>query len=71
MGDTSRYCLNCGGMRRFHKNWGVGHSVCKTCGFPSLWAVKCPDGKAKPDAAIIEDRRMELNFMMNGPRVYL
>jgi hypothetical protein len=33
--------------------------------------VKCPEGKKRPDAAIIEDRRMELNFMMNGPRVYL
>ena len=71
MGDTSRYCINCQTMTRWHKNWGVGHSQCKKCGFVSLWGVKIPEGKKAPDMRIIEDRKMELIFMMNGPRVYL
>ena len=71
MDDTTRYCMNCDKMRRFHKRWGFNHSICKTCGFPSLFAVKCPAGREMPDQAIIEDRRMELRFMMFGERVYL
>ena len=68
MGDSHRWCLNCQEFTRFHKNWGVGHSQCKKCGFPSLWAVKSPDGKKKPDDRIIEERKMELKYMMTGPR---
>ena len=68
MGDSFRFCLNCGEVTRWHKNWGVGHSQCKKCNFPSLWGVKCPDGKTKPDDRIIEEREMELKYMMTGPR---
>ena len=68
-GDTFRWCLNCGKVTRWHKSWHVGHSQCKECNFPSLWAVRCPDGKKKPDDRIIEERKMELKYMMCGPRV--
>ena len=67
--DTFRFCLNCQDMRRFHKSWGFGHSRCKKCGFPSLWAVKCPAGKARPDDLEIEQRKEELGYMMAGPRI--
>jgi len=30
--------------------------------------VKSPDGKKKPDDRIIEEREMELKYMMCGPR---
>ena len=69
MGDSFRFCMNCQTVTRWHKNWGIGHSRCKKCGFISLWGVKCPDGKTKPDARIIEERKTELKFMMTGPRV--
>ena len=71
MGDSFRWCLNCNKMTRWHKSWHIGHSQCKKCNFPSLWGVKIPEGKKAPDMRIIEDRKMELIFMMNGPRVYL
>lgn len=66
MGDSFRWCLNCQKFIRFHKDWGFGHSRCTGCGFPSLWAVKCPGGKVKPDDRIIEERVMELKYMMRG-----
>lgn len=70
MGDSFRWCLNCGKMTRWHKYWrSGGHSQCKDCNFPSLWGVKCPDGKTRPDARIIEERESELRYMMCGPRV--
>jgi hypothetical protein len=28
--------------------------------------VKCPEGKTKPDDRIIEERTMELGYMMRG-----
>jgi len=71
MGDSHRFCLNCQKMTRWHKSWHVGHSQCKECGFPSLWGVKCPEGKTKPDDRIIEERAMELGYMMSGPRCYV
>ena len=72
-GDTKRFCLNCQKMTRWH-NFGTragGHSQCRKCKFPSLWGVKCPEGKTKPDDAIIEERAMELGYMMRGPRCYV
>jgi hypothetical protein len=33
--------------------------------------VKCPDGKAKPDDRIIEERKMELKYLLAGPRCYV
>jgi hypothetical protein len=33
--------------------------------------VKCPEGKTKPDDRIIEERAMELGYMMSGPRCYV
>lgn len=59
--DSFRYCLNCDSIRRFHKSWGFGHSICKKCGFPSLYAVKMPLSPEK-----IAERQAELRFMMGG-----
>jgi len=63
-GDSRRYCLNCEDVRLFHKKWGFNHSVCKKCGFPSMWAVKMPLSAGK-----IAEREEELRFMMGytGP----
>ena len=72
-GDTKRFCLNCQKMSRWH-NFGTragGHSQCRKCNFPSLWGVKCPKGKAKPDDRIIEERAMELGYMMRGAVVHV
>jgi Zn ribbon nucleic-acid-binding protein len=71
MGDTSRFCTNCNKMTRWHKNWGIGHSQCKKCGFISLWGVKCRDGEDAPPETRILERKLELKFMMSGPRVYV
>lgn len=64
MGDSFRWCLNCGKVTRWHKRWHVPHSCCKECGMPSIYGIKMPISPRK-----IEERKAELKFMMafNGP----
>ena len=62
MGDSFRFCLSCDEITRWHKYWRYGgHSVCKKCGHPSLWAVQ-----GEPTPGRIAERRAELRYMMGG-----